>query len=61
MSLIQPSGWSQLGIKPHRLHGGFNRLGFESPSDCSFSIAASCPLPFFKICDRQHIHRQLPK
>ncbi|MBW4567648.1 MAG: hypothetical protein KME31_06365 [Tolypothrix carrinoi HA7290-LM1] len=48
MSLIQPSGWSQLGIKPHRLHGGFNRLGFESPSDCSFSIAASCPLPFFK-------------
>jgi hypothetical protein len=22
-------------------------LGFESPSDCSFSIAASCPLPFF--------------
>ncbi|MBW4566743.1 MAG: hypothetical protein KME31_01620 [Tolypothrix carrinoi HA7290-LM1] len=48
MSLIPPSGWSQLGIKPHRLHGGFNRLGFESPSDCSFSIAASCPLPFFK-------------
>ncbi|MBW4570993.1 MAG: hypothetical protein KME31_24125 [Tolypothrix carrinoi HA7290-LM1] len=47
MSLIQPSGWSQLGIKPHRLHGVFNRLGFESPSDCSFSIAASCPLPFF--------------
>ncbi len=22
-------------------------MGFESPSDCSFSIAASCPLPFF--------------
>ncbi|MBW4567185.1 MAG: hypothetical protein KME31_03935 [Tolypothrix carrinoi HA7290-LM1] len=38
MSLIQPSGWSQLGIKPHRLHGVFNRLGFESPSDCSFCL-----------------------
>ncbi len=59
MSLIQPSGWSQLGIKPHRLHGGFNRLGFESPSDCSFSIAASCPLPFFNIGAIQQSHHHL--
>ncbi|MUG96319.1 hypothetical protein F7734_29860 [Scytonema sp. UIC 10036] len=44
-----PSDLCQWGIKPHCLHGVYNRLGSESPTEVSLLPSASSKAAFFNI------------